>query len=135
MKRILFCALALVFMTSSAFAEEELAPGYNACMENSGGVTAKMNDCMENAYNYLDKRLNAKYKKARQACMDSSNPGACSEKLLKMQRHWIQYKELMSELVGLPNEGGSMAGLAGMSFLVDETAKQARLLGNIAGDE
>ena len=45
-----------------------------------------------------------------------------------------RYKEAFTDLVQLPNEGGSMARLNSMSFLTGETRKQALLLGQIAGE-
>ena len=125
----------LLFLTAPAMAEEdELAPGFDRCMEQSGGVTTEMLGCLQQAYEYWDARLNTNYKKARQACKSSSDPKACSDKLLKGQRAWVQYKEVFTDLVQLPNEGGSMARLNSMSFLTGETRKQALLLGQIAGE-
>lgn len=131
--RILLCCLIMLCLAAPALAqEEELAPGFNMCMENSGGVTVEMLGCLQTAYDYWDARLNANYKKAKQACRDSGDPKVWSDKLLKAQRAWVQYKELTSDLVQLPNEGGSMARLNAMGFLVEETRKQALLLGNLA---
>ena len=128
--RLLLCCLALLFLAAPAMAEEdELAPGFDRCMEQSGGVTTEMLGCLQQAYEYWDARLNTNYKKARQACKSSSDPKACSDKLLKGQRAWVQYKEAFTDLVQLPNEGGSMARLNSMSFLTGETRKQALLLG------
>lgn len=133
--RLLLCCLALLFLAAPAMAEEdELAPGFDRCMEQSGGVTTEMLGCLQQAYEYWDARLNTNYKKARQACKSSSDPKACSDKLLKGQRAWVQYKEVFTDLVQLPNEGGSMARLNSMSFLTGETRKQALLLGQIAGE-
>lgn len=133
--RLLLCCLALLFLAAPAMAEEdELAPGFDRCMEQSGGVTTEMLNCLQQAYEYWDARLNTNYKKARQACKSSSDPKACSDKLLKGQRAWVQYKEVFTDLVQLPNEGGSMARLNSMSFLTGETRKQALLLGQIAGE-
>ena len=129
--RLLLCCLALLFLTAPAMAaEDELAPGFDRCMEQSGGVTTEMLSCLQQAYEYWDARLNTNYKKARQACKSSSDPKACSDKLLKGQRAWVQYKEAFTDLVQLPNEGGSMARLNSMSFLTGETRKQALLLGH-----
>ena len=123
------------YLAAPAMAEEdELAPGFDRCMEQSGGVTTEMLGCLQQAYEYWDVRLNANYKKARQACKSSSDPKGCSDKLLKGQRAWVQYKEAFTDLVQLPNEGGSMARLNSMSFLTGETRKQALLLGQIAGE-
>ena len=133
--RLLLCCLALLFLAAPAMAEEdELAPGFDRCMEQSGGVTTEMLGCLQQAYEYWDARLNTNYKKARQACKSSSDPKACSDKLLKGQRAWVQYKEAFTDLVQLPNEGGSMARLNSMSFLTGETRTQALLLGQLAGE-
>lgn len=133
--RLLLCCLALLFLAAPAMAEEEeLAPGFDRCMEQSGGVTTEMLGCLQQACEYWDVRLNANYKKARQACKSSSDPNACSDKLLKGQRAWVQYKEVFTDLVQLPNEGGSMARLSAMSFLTGETRKQALLLEQLAGE-
>ena len=75
--RLLLCCLALLFLTAPAMAEEdELAPGFDRCMEQSGGVTTEMLGCLQQAYEYWDARLNTNYKKARQACKSSSDPKA-----------------------------------------------------------
>ena len=67
--RLLLCCLALLFLAAPAMAEEdELAPGFDRCMEQSGGVTTEMLGCLQQAYEYWDARLNTNYKKARQAC-------------------------------------------------------------------
>ena len=42
-------------------AEEELAPGFDACMEKSGGVTVEMRMCLDQAYKYWDAELNGNY--------------------------------------------------------------------------
>lgn len=73
--RLLLCCLALLFLAAPAMAEEdELAPGFDRCMEQSGGVTMEMMGCFQQAYDYWDARLNANYQKARQACQNSSDP-------------------------------------------------------------
>lgn len=133
--RILCCALALLFLAAPVMAEDdELAPGFGLCMERSGGVTSEMLECLQQAYDFWDARLNANYKKAKRACQGSADPKACAARLLKAQRAWIQYKEATTELVGLPNEGGSLARLSAMSFLTEETRKQALVLDQIAGN-
>ena len=71
--RLLLCCLALLFLAAPAMAEEdELAPGFDRCMEQSGGVTTEMLGCLQQAYEYWDARLNTNYKKARQACKSCS---------------------------------------------------------------
>lgn len=133
--RILCCGLALLFLAAPVMAEDdELAPGFALCMERSGGVTAEMLECLQQAYDFWDARLNANYKKARRACQASADPEGCTGRLLKAQRAWIQYKETTAGLVELPYEGGSMARLSAMSFLAEETRRQALVLDQIAGN-
>ena len=58
-------AIASVFVFSfTAVADEELSPGYNACMAASGGVTVQMRKCQNDAFIYLDGKLNKIYKQA-----------------------------------------------------------------------
>ena len=121
---------ALALCGASALAQqqqrEELAPGFNACMEQSGGVTPKMVDCGRAAYEFWDKQLNVEYKKARQACEND----ACRQKLRDMQRHWIKYKEAMSSILfqGLDSGGGSLNRVDAAIFEAEETKKQTGLL-------
>ncbi|MBQ9579232.1 MAG: DUF1311 domain-containing protein [Ottowia sp.] len=122
----LLAAFALCAAPALAQQEEELAPGFDACLKKSGGVTDKMEACSRAAYEYWDKQLNAEYKKVRQACPDDS----CRQKLRDMQRHWIQYKESMSGVVyrGIGTEGASMNRLNAVAFEAEETKKQTELL-------
>lgn len=106
--RLLLCCLALLFLAAPAMAEEdELAPGFDRCMEQSGGVTMEMMGCFQQAYDYWDARLNANYKKARQACQNSSDPKGWSDKLLKGQRAWVQYKELLPIWCSCPTKAAA----------------------------
>ena len=120
----LVCAVPLA-LAAPACAEEELAPGFNACMDRSGGVTANMIECMNDAHDYLDKRLNQVYKKARTECEDD----ACRKKLLEAERAWIKYRDAMSDAVWAMNGGGSMSRLMANQFILEETKKQTKWLG------
>ena len=110
----------------AAEAGDELAPGFNACVERSGGSTPQMAACGQAAYEYWDKRLNDAYKKARQACFDD----ACRDRLQNMQRLWVQYKEAMGDVLfrGLERVGGSVNRLDAVAFSAEETKKQTELL-------
>ncbi len=135
MKRFVLLMTAFFLIASltpaQAEEEEELAPGYNMCMEAAGGATAPMKDCLNYAYEYWDARLNANFRKAQNFCKETSNPEKCGKDLLSAQRHWIAYKETTSDLVALPSEGGSWASILSMDFLIQETRKQAKLLGGL----
>ena len=126
---LMFCALPVcaALFAPDARAEEELAPGYNACTEKAQS-TADNLECLTAAYNHWDKVLNANFKKAQTACTDTSDAKECRAKLLKAQRLWIQYKEAMGDALYGMGSGGTMDSLTVGHFLAEETKKQAQLL-------
>lgn len=116
-------AAALMAAPAPSHAEEELAPGYDACLDRAGGVTADMKECAQAAYDHWDRMLNTSYSRVRKA-MGKTEAG----NLLKAQRLWIQYRDAMSQSVFDLAGGGSAAGLDALVFMAEETRKQARLL-------
>ncbi len=110
-----------------AAGEEELAPGFNACM-NRASATTDMVECYNSAYNFWDKILNRNYKRAMNNCEDYGTP-ECKANLKKAQRAWIQYKEGMSDYI-YKSSDGTMSRLRAIGFLTEETKKQAQLLRN-----
>ncbi|HJD97531.1 lysozyme inhibitor LprI family protein [Mailhella massiliensis] len=125
---MLLSGLLLTVVHGAALAEEELAPGYNICMENALS-NMDMMDCTQAAYEHWDKVLNENYAVALKACDDAVDPAACRANIKKAERLWVQYKEAMAEAVADLNGGGSLSRLAAESFLAEETKKQATLLG------
>lgn len=119
--------LAAVLAAPSAVlaAEEELAPGFNACMQR-GYSTANMVECYNSAYEYWDKILNRNYKKAMKNCDEDGTP-ECKANLKKAQIAWIQYKESMSDFISSSSDG-TISRVNTISFLAEETKKQAKLL-------
>lgn len=113
-------------------AEEELAPGFDACMEKSGGVTMEMRMCLDQAYKYWDAELNSNYTAAMKRCGDMGDPKACKNRLRNAERLWVQYKEAMSDAI-MGYEEGTMGPVLGADFLARETKKQAQELGSMAG--
>lgn len=114
-------------------AEEELAPGFDACMEKSGGVTVEMRMCLDQAYKYWDAELNGNYSSAMNRCNDTDDPKACKNRLCNAERLWVQYKEAMSDAI-MGYEDGTMGPVLGADFLARETKKQALELGGVSGD-
>jgi len=123
------CLLAalLAFCPGAAQAEEELAPGYSACMEQSGGVTANMQACTQAALQYWDTLLNANYRWQQAASANAVSPDARRAALLKAERAWIAYRDSMAEYLNDP-EGGSLARLIALDFMAETTRMQARYL-------
>lgn len=124
------CALSAV-TAGNASAEEELAPGYNKCMEESGYSDLPMIDCISQAADYWDKQLNINYQKARQECSNTDNPQKCQQLLQKAERNWIAFKD---NFVAYLNEqaGGSAMGTADRlqiaMFLAQANREQSRNL-------
>lgn len=128
MKKFVFVAAVLFAIHSTAVAAEELAPGFDACVDRATS-TADNNECFGAAFEYWDKILNASFRALPKACSDAPDPDACRAKVVKAQKLWIQYKEAMAEAIADMAGGGSAAGLAANNFIVEETKKQAKLLG------
>lgn len=108
-----------------ATGEEELAPGFNACIDKASTTTA-MVACYDSAYKFWDNILNRNYKRAMKNCDENGTP-ECKANLKKAQRAWIQYKEGMSDYI-YSSSDGTMSRVSTIGFLTEETKKQAQLL-------
>ncbi len=129
-KMLLFVSAVAVMcaaLTTPAHCEEELAPGFNACIDKAAS-TADHLDCLRTAFDFWDRQLNTNFKQAKADCAGGENAQQCLANLLKAQRAWVQYKEAMSQVVWDMEGGGSNSRLSANSFLVQETKKQALLL-------
>lgn len=122
-------AVSVVLLgAGAAYAKEELAPGYSACMDASGGVTAQIQKCQSDAYIYLDGRLNTNYKQAMRACNNEADPKACKATVLKMQRAWIKYKEATADYLFMAHGDGSFTPIIVDDFVNGTTKTQGDLL-------
>ncbi len=132
------CAGALLMLLGAAcpaLAEEELAPGFNECMEKSGGVTADMLMCLNDAYDHWDTVLNENYAAAMKLCDESADPKVCKDKLRRAERLWVQYKDAMAEALAEFEGGGTASTVMASDFMAGETKRQARLLGTFLPKE
>ena len=99
-KIIKFTALQLFLLAiisaayaSAATGEEELAPGFNACMERAANASFDDEaDCYKKAGEYQSRRLEAAYKKARKLCDQGENPALCKNELKKMELAWLDFQ-------------------------------------------
>lgn len=100
-------------------AEDGYSTAYTACMDESGGVTANMLDCISSELKQQDARLNKSYNAAMQALETSQQAH-----LRDAQRLWIKFRDtdcsLLSSLTG-----GSIDGLNQASCFLDMTKKRA----------
>lgn len=122
-------AIASVFVFSfTAVADEELSPGYNACMAASGGVTVQMRKCQNDAFIYLDGKLNKIYKQAMLSCNDEGDSKACKNTILKMQRAWIKYKEATVDYLFMALGDGTLTQVVVDDFVNQTTKEQVKKL-------
>ena len=128
---LLGAGLALACCGPCLAGEEELAPGYNACMEKAYGDDVETRECMRKAHAYWDRKLNENYRAAKESCSSK----ACAKKLLEAERAWLKWRDLMAELLYESRGGGSMNIAKSIYFEAEATKLQAQKLARLAGEE
>ena len=91
--------LAIADTTLSAGAQatdDGYSTTYSACMDESGGVTMNMLDCMGSEAEQQDARLNENYKAAMQALTPAQQT-----QLRDAQRLWIKFRDADCALLGI----------------------------------
>ena len=121
---LLIASLALA--SSQAFGQEtdSLSAEYSKCIEQSGGATPGMLDCIGAEAKRQDKRLNEAYKKL----MNELKPER-KRQLQQAQRLWIKYIEANCNFY-LDPDGGTAATLAANECPVLAKAARAKELEN-----
>ena len=120
--------LPAVFFSGTGNAGEELAPGYDVCMEHALSDMDMM-QCASEVCEHWDRGLNENYAAALKVCASVVAPEACRANVSKAERFWGQYKEAMFDALMELAGRGSLACLSSQSFLTEETRKQALLPG------
>jgi uncharacterized protein YecT (DUF1311 family) len=115
-----------------------------ACIDKPGGnSTVGMKDCTGREIDVWDERLNSAYRKLISGSLgrldtQRAGPGGKIRKvkgadiLRDAQRAWIAARERKCDAAALPMEGGTGAGLLSTSCYLDETARQALWLEDLA---
>ncbi|MYL23978.1 DUF1311 domain-containing protein [Halomonas alkaliantarctica] len=120
MKRVLagiFC-LALSPVTPA----EDLYTGrYASCMDESGGVTVNMMNCIGAEIERQDARLNEAYQKLLSNISEKRQ-----QELLGAQRLWIQYRD--ANCLFYATAGGTLAMVASNECVLRETTQRAEEL-------
>jgi uncharacterized protein YecT (DUF1311 family) len=118
-------AVALAAIVGAAHASPltpaDTSKAYAACMDQSGGVTSEMEDCISGEFELQDRRLNRSYK-----ALMASIP----EKRLELrdaQRKWIAFRDANCGFY-YDAEGGSAARLVSKACVVILTADRAHEL-------
>lgn len=123
---ILTFALCGIAQVASA-QNDGLTKQFSTCMDNAGGVTINMLECLDAETKLQDKRLNIAYREA----MGQLSPER-KKQLQQAQRAWINYRDANCNFYADP-EGGSMARLSASDCLMSETASRAKELETISG--
>ena len=98
------------------------SPGYDQCLDKSGGITVNIRECNARELKYQDALLNRYYRQAMNRLS-----GKQRQELRDAQRAWIRYRDANCQLYyGLT--GGTIDILNGSSCYVDMTARRAREL-------
>jgi uncharacterized protein YecT (DUF1311 family) len=114
--------LAIAVTTLSAVvqaADDGYSTTYRACMDESGGVTMNMLDCMGSETDQQDARLNQNYKAAMQALTPEQQT-----QLRDAQRLWIKFRDADCALLGSLT-GGSIDRINSASCFLDMTKQRA----------
>ncbi|MFI8748122.1 lysozyme inhibitor LprI family protein [Pseudomonas sp. NPDC077186] len=100
-------------------ADDGYSTTYTACMDESGGVTLNMLDCMGSETDQQDARLNQNYKAAMQALTPTQQT-----QLRDAQRLWIKFRDADCALLGSLT-GGTIDSVNSASCFLDMTKKRA----------
>jgi uncharacterized protein YecT (DUF1311 family) len=126
LKKILATGLMLCCFSQIALANDiGLTKEYSTCMDNSGGVTSNMLDCIGVETKHQDARLNKAYKEIMTQLSESRK-----KELKDAQRAWIKYRDANCKFYNDP-DGGTMATLNSSDCFMSATASRAKELENL----
>ncbi len=132
MKRVMFpllVALACLCLPGTAHAgEEELAPGFNACMDKAVS-TADMVACMNTGIEHWDTILAKNYAEAEKGCLDPDK-ARCDEyrSLLRASmKSWKAYRSDTASYLGQVS-GGTIDRLNAAMFYLRVTKQYAQAI-------
>ena len=113
---------------------EELAPGYNSCMESATG-TYEMLQCGHKAYQYWEEELNESYKRLRWICNNPEGHDYSTEQCLKqvgtLEKNCQEYRNQAMEFIHMfyGRDDEMTARLEAQRFNITGARQQARELG------
>ncbi|MEA1051885.1 lysozyme inhibitor LprI family protein [Lamprobacter modestohalophilus] len=121
MRKILLASLLIASLNTQA--DEQLyTQRFSTCLDQAGGVTYSMLDCISEELTTQDARLNGAYQK-----LQKSLSAERKQALLTAQRLWIKYRDANCDFYNDP-EGGSYQRVMANECMLRETAERAKEL-------
>jgi uncharacterized protein YecT (DUF1311 family) len=112
--------LGLLSFRAFACAEEAMySHHYDQCMDQAGGVTVGMLDCIAAEHARQDKQLNSTYRK-----LMAGLPAKRQQKLQTAQRLWLKYRAANCDAY-LDSDGGTAGSLVAADCELASTAARA----------
>ncbi|MDZ7888695.1 MAG: lysozyme inhibitor LprI family protein [Pseudomonas sp.] len=111
--------IATALSAAANAADDGYSTTYTTCMDQSGGVTANILNCIADEIEQQDARLNQHYKSAMRALSQEQQP-----QLRDVQRLWISFRDADCALLGNLT-GGSIDAINRSSCYLDMTKKRA----------
>ena len=118
LKRAVALAL-LAFSLNASATDDGYSAVYSTCMDNSGGKTYEMLECIGAEIGQQDARLNQNYK----AAMNALAP-ELQIQLRDAQRLWIKFRDADCTLLGSLS-GGTIDRINGATCILDITKERA----------
>jgi uncharacterized protein YecT (DUF1311 family) len=111
LKHVLHLLLAVVPAAAvAAPTSKQIDSTLTACLSKSEGVTIRMKDCLSDAYQAMDARLNTVYQRLLKQLSHSESASL----LRDAQRKWLSYRNAESKFANAtdPNQGGTLQAIA-----------------------
>ncbi len=109
-------------------AERDLSRDFQACLDQAGGVTPRMIDCITTELKRQDDRLNQNYKK-----LMSSLSNERKKDLQEAQRAWLRFRDANCRFYNDP-DGGTAARVEANDCILNATADRASELKLLSHD-
>ena len=140
---ILFLPVLLILFQTPVFGDEleAMTPGLNECLLDALGK-AMIRQCYLEADKYWGQKLEKVYPRLLARCKQAANPEACRKKTIKMEKAWLEYQELMGDIIfrnGLDKQANENPDVDQYEdsgkFIANSTMNQFKLINRIVNGE
>jgi uncharacterized protein YecT (DUF1311 family) len=112
----------ILFFTKAYASENDYSKQYSVCMDNSGGVTSNILECISSETSNQDNKLNKVYKDLILQLLPDRK-----KQLINAQRAWIKYRDLNCEFYIDP-DGGTMESIISNNCYLDSIIQRSKEL-------